>query len=52
MILRKIIRIIQVVVRGFWVTLGIPWPASSPSIDQKQPDAGDPSATGENHRDK
>ena len=47
MILRKIIRIIQVVARGLWLTLGISWPASSSSIEQKQPDAGEPSATGE-----
>ena len=47
MLLRKIIRIIQVTARGLWLTLGISWPASSPSIEQKQPDAGEPSATDE-----
>ena len=47
MILRKIIRIIQVTTRGLWLTLGISWPASSSSIEQKQPDADEPSASGE-----
>jgi len=47
MILRKIIRIIKAMVRGFWLMLGISWSTSSPSIEQEQPDAGEPSETDE-----
>lgn len=38
MILRKIIRIIQLTVQGLWLRLGIPWSASNPSVEQKQSD--------------
>ena len=47
MILRKIIRMIQAMVRGLWLTLSGSRPVLDPSIEQKQPDPGGSSTKGE-----
>ncbi len=47
MILRKIIRMIQAMARGLWLTLSGSRPVPVPSIEQKQPDPGGSSTKGE-----